>query len=116
MPNGRSGSLFLGKGELARWLSGLEGSEIVGISIALLVSGRSPGVSVESVAGLLANCRADRIAVEEQDNNDYIIHLDCPLDGESTDTDKWVLVRPDSPLFEELRREHKRQGQWGAGL
>jgi hypothetical protein len=116
MPNGRSGSLFLGKDDLAQWLSGLEGSEIVGISIALLVAGRSPGVSVESVAGLLASCRADRVAVEEQDNHDYIIHLDCPLGGESTDNEKWVLVSPDSPLFEELRREHKRQGQWSAGL
>ena len=116
MPNGRSGCLFLNKAEFAGWLSGFVANEIIGLCLPSPKVGRLREVSVETVVGMLATYPGDRIAVEEQDGDEYIIHLDYPLGVEPSDFERWILVRPKSPLFQELRRQHNQQGRWGAGF
>ena len=44
-----------------------------------------------------------------------VVHLHHPFDMDPPETDKWIVIKPESPLFEELMRQHHRQGTWGAG-
>src|SRR5262245_9651254 len=113
MPNGRSGSLFLNKAAFTGWLSGRDGNEIIGRRLA---PGEADGVSVEMIVGMLATYPADRIVVEEQDGHWYIVHMYYPFSLEPPDLGRWILIRPESSLFEELQRQHIQQGRWGAGL
>lgn len=109
MPNGRSGSLFLEKTEFANWLRSRDDQEIIGLSLP------ATAVSVAMAIEMLASFPIERIAVEEQDARSYIVHLHHPLDIDPPEIEKWILIKPGSPLFEELRRRHERQGKWGAG-
>jgi hypothetical protein len=92
MPNGRSGSLFIEKAALGRWLSGLAGAQIVGHVLASRTTGRPAEISAETVSEILAVYPADRIAVEEQDRTAYVIHLYHPFDMDPPDPEKWILV------------------------
>jgi hypothetical protein len=114
MPNGRSGSLFLNKTEFASWLSVRKSDEVIGRCPALPGPDRQV-VSVEMVVELLGTYPADRIVVEEQDRASYIVHLYHPFTLSPPDPERWILIKPESPLFQELRRQHKQQGKWGAG-
>jgi hypothetical protein len=114
MPNGRSGSLFLNKVEFGNWLSSRDGQEIIGLSFEPATR-RPQAVSVETVVGMLATYPPDRIAVEEQDGRAYVIHIYHPFSLDPPDLKRWILIRPESPLFQELRRQHDQQGKWGAG-
>lgn len=114
MPNGRSGSLFLNKAEFASWLNGRDGHESIGLCLAPRGTDRR-AVSVERLAGMLDTYPADRIVVEEQDGRDYILHMYHPFSLDPPDLERWILIRPESPLFQELRRQHDQQGKWGAG-
>ena len=114
MPNGRSGSLFLNKTEFASWLSDRDGHEIIGLRFVSPENDRR-NVSVETVVEMLATYPADRIVVEEQDGGAYIIHMYHPFSLDSPDLERWILIKSESPLFEELRRQHDKQGKWGAG-
>jgi hypothetical protein len=112
MPNGRSGSLLLKKAELASWLSGRDGHQIIGLCLA---PPTRRTVSVEMIVGMLATYPADRIVVEEQDGRAYIVHMYHPFSLDPPDFERWILIKPESPLFQELRRQHDQQGRWGAG-
>jgi hypothetical protein len=110
MPNGRTGSLFLNKTEFADWLSRRDDDEIVGRSVA-----PATAVSVATVTGMLASFPLDRVAVEEQHATAYVVHLYHPFDMDPPDMSRWILIKPELPLFEELRRRHHGQSKWGGG-
>ena len=114
MPNGRSGSLFLNKIEFASWLGSRDGREIIGLCLARLGTDH-PSVSVEMIVGMLATYPVDRIVVEEQDGRAYVVHMYHPFSLDPPDPERWILIKPESPLFQELRRQHDQQGKWGAG-
>jgi len=43
-------------------------------------------------------------------------HMYYPFGLDPPDVDRWILIKPESSLFEELRRQHNQQGKWAAGL
>ena len=111
MPNGRSGSLVLNKTEFASWLSVRDGHEFIGRSLVPPENERVK-VSVQMMAGMLATYPADRITVEEHDSCAYIIYM---FDWARPAPERLILIEPDSPLFQELRRQHDQQGRRGTG-
>src|SRR5512145_1397628 len=98
MPNGRSGSLFVDKDELARWLDSVDNAQIVGRSLASTSAGRCSDVSAEAVSAILAEYPTERVVVEEQDGICYVLHLYYPLSKQPPDLEKWILVGSASPL------------------
>ena len=115
MPNGRSGALFIDKRELAGWLSGFAGTQIIGRALGSNPTGRPAEVSADTVSAIVAAYPAERIAVEEQDRAFYVLHLYYPLNVDPPDLEKWIMIGSESPLFEELRTRHEQQGTRGAG-
>jgi len=115
MPNGRSGSLFIDKRELARWLSGFAGTQIIGRALASTATGCPAEVSADTVSAIVAAYPAERITVEEQGRAAYLLHLYYPLSMDPPDLERWILIGAESPLFKELRTRHEQQGTWGAG-
>ena len=98
MPNGRSGEFDVNKERLERILSALPSEAVVGKSIA------AGDVDVSAVYRMVSEYPDDLIAVEEQYDRWYIIHLE-PIQANPPSAEKWIMVSPESPLFEELRRQ-----------
>jgi hypothetical protein len=44
-----------------------------------------------------------------------IVHMYYPFSLDPPDLERWILIKPQSPLFEELRRQHVQQGRSSAG-
>ena len=104
----------MAKTEFASWLSDRDGHEIIGLRFVPRENDRR-NVFVETLVEMLATYPSDRIVVEEQDRGAYIIHMYYPLSLDPPDFERWILIKPESPLFEKLRRQHDKQGKWGAG-
>ena len=104
----------MNKTEFASWLGGRDGQETIGLRFVPPENDRLK-VSVETLVGMLATYPGDRIVVEEQDGRAYIVHMYHPFGLDPPDLERWILIKPESPLFEELRRQHDEQGRWGAG-
>jgi hypothetical protein len=102
MPNGRSGGFPIEVAELKRLVDGTGGAQIGMLAgDNARATGLQPALS-PAVLRLLAECRSERVAVEEQDHSAYIIHL-------SNVPTLWVLVYQDSPIFAGLKQRHD---QW----
>jgi hypothetical protein len=101
MPNGRSGGFPLEKTELKRLLGVMSSDALLGHMVDV-PSKRILPVTTIQIAQLVNECGSDLVAVEEQDGNSYIIHLnDKPV--------VWVMIGTTSPIFHELRHRHS---QW----
>ena len=106
MANGRSGGFGLSKKEFERILNSLSPELVVGSYISPSGSAR---VDVSTVIRMVGECPDDPIAIEEQDYKYYVVHID----GMATTVpipEKWILVVSESPLFQEFREQHTRQG------
>ena len=102
MPNGRSGGFIMQTNDLKELIKAVSGTTFVG---HLLVQGLTPRLGCASdVAPFVEECLQDRLAVEEQHHDSYIIHL-------SNEPIRWLSVGSGSSLFPELRRRH---AQWVA--
>ncbi len=100
MPNGRSGGFLIEKADLKHLVQALPDATVVAKVIVHSPPIRS--ADAKEVARLVDECPSDRIAVEEQDHNFYIIHLSYapkPL---------WAMVGQEMPIFRELRQRHDR--------
>lgn len=100
MPNGRSGGFVIEKADLERLVEALRGGSVV----AQIVIHSCPPRAADALelARFIDECPNDRIAVEEQHHEFYIIHLSN--EPELT----WVLVDSETPLFSGLRQRHDR--------
>lgn len=116
MPNGRTSSLLIGREQLAGMLQRMaEGSSGVGPStrVGLRISPQGQAVDLGEVVRLLGLFRGAGVWIEEHGEAMYVMHLDHELEArEPVDSDRWIVVRPDSPLFEPLRLEHARSRTW----
>lgn len=114
MPNGQSGGFLIDRHEFAQLLDALSSTSTVGISVGAVNRARSIGppstcLSKADMIELLVAFPSGRVWIEEQDHRFYVIHLDHPADKPGPpDGDKWILVGPDSQLFEVLRHQHER--------
>ncbi len=104
MPNGRSDEFGVNKESLERSLSALPSEAVVGRSAT------SGDVNVSAVARMVSEYPDDLIRVEEQDHRWYIIHLES-FQGNPPSGEKLIMILPESPLFEELRRQYDRHGK-----
>jgi hypothetical protein len=103
MPNGRSGGFGISKEDFERVLSALPANAVVGRSMASGVV-----IDVSTAGRMVSDYPDDLIAVEEQHYSGYIIHLE-PIEVDPPNGEKWIIVWPESPLFEDLKRQHARQ-------
>lgn len=97
MPNGRSGSFSVSRHDFEQLLNMIPTGTVVG---KLLSDRTFRALNVSEARQLLAEHLRDRVFVEEQYQNYYIIHL------AKGDEPTWIVVREDSHLFAELRRHH----------
>jgi len=104
MPNGRSGEFSIQKEKLEHILNALPSEAVIGTSIV------SDDLDVSAVSRMVIECPDDLIWVEEQDDRWYIIHLE-PIQANPPNPETWVAVSPESPLFEEMRRQLVRHGK-----
>ena len=100
MPNGRSSSFSVSRHDFEHLLNAIPTDTVVG----KLLSGPHRdrpfhALNASEARQLFAGHVRDRVFVEEQYQNYYIIHL---TKGDRPAT--WIVVREDSPLFAELRR------------
>ena len=102
MPNGRTGGFIMLRVDLEELVRAVSGSMIVGHLLGDGLPNR--GGSASEVISLVKECSQERVAIEEQHRDSYIIHL-------SNEPIRWVSVASSSPLFLELRRRHS---QWMA--
>ena len=100
MPNGRSDDFVVNRENLERILNALSPDAMVGKIL-------TAQVDVSAISQMLSTYPDDLIAVEEQYESWYIIHLE-PIGTYPPNIEKWVMVSAESPLFEELRRQHHR--------
>jgi hypothetical protein len=105
MPNGLSGGFRVSKLTLERILDALPADTVVGMTPTRPFA----SVDVSAVCRMVAAYPDDLIWVEEHDYGSYVIHLE-PADTHPPDAGKWIAVLPESPVFEELRRQHVREG------
>src|ERR1700687_5575314 len=102
MPNGRSGGFIRQSGRLKKLFRAGSGSPIIGHLVEQALS--NPSACASDVAPFVEECPQDRVAVEEQDHDSYIIHFSiAPI--------RWLSIGSGSPLFPERRRRH---AQWMA--
>jgi hypothetical protein len=73
MPNGRSGGFVIETVDLRELVKAVSDTTVVGQAFVNSLPPRL--VSSSEVSRLVEECRHDRIAVEEQDNAAYVIHL-----------------------------------------
>src|SRR5271157_2398110 len=98
MPNGRSGGFIIEKADLNRLVKNLPDAQYV-CKIVKKSPRLQPADALE-IARLVDECPKDRIAVEEQDDKFYVIHL-------SNEPELlWLMVGSESPIYPELRRRH----------
>ena len=95
MPNGRSGGFAIKRLDLSQLLSSVPPGTIVGTWFAKSV------VSAAEALRALNDRAGESVGVEEQDHVEYIIHVG----GMET----WIAVTPESPIYSELRHQHR---QW----
>ena len=100
MPNGRSGGFVIEKTALKQVIKTLPVGTVVATVIAH--DSRLRPADAQEVARLVEECPSDRIAVEEQDHNFYIVHLSNQPEL------LWLSVKSDTALFLELRQQHER--------
>jgi hypothetical protein len=98
VPNGRSGGFVIETSDLRQLVAAVAADTEVGLLATHLLRPRA--ASATEIAPYIQECPHDRVAVEEQDNKFYIIHL-------SNDPDiVWVVVHSASPIHAELRLRH----------
>ena len=111
MPNGRSGGFVIKTADLKELVKTVSDTAVVGkMVVHPLPRETVPNVPPTIRAGNAAEvtrffeeCPHDRVAVEEQDNKFYIIHLS------NEPKLLWLLIGSESPIFPELRQRH---AQW----
>lgn len=105
MPNGLSGGFSLSKETLQLVLNGLPADAAVG-QTAIRLKEPLDVVDVSAMCRMVSEYPDDLILVEEH-NNSYVVRLE-PIATSPPNIEKWIMVFPKSPLFEELRRQHLR--------
>ena len=100
MPNGRSGGFVIEKADLKHLVKALPDTKVV----ARIMFHSSPPRAADAaeITRFVEECPNDRIAVEEQDHECYIIHLS---NGPQL---MWVVALSKTPMFLELRQRHER--------
>jgi hypothetical protein len=112
MGNGKSGGFGISKERLQQILDALPADAVVaraGTSRKVQPSAvglPSIEIKVSAMRQTVSEYPEDVFPVEEQDYSWYILHLE-PIHVEPPTIEKWVIVRSNSPLFEELRRCHR---------
>ena len=103
MPNGRSGSFNISRHDFEQLLNTIPIGTLVGHLLLCVPQGDRSFRALDALEArqLFAELPLDRVFVEEQYQKFYIIHL-AKREGATT----WIVVREDSPLFAELRRQH----------
>jgi hypothetical protein len=101
MPNGRSGGFPIATVELKRLVRETADSESFGTLMSFTDPSkpRNESVKATEILRLVSECTQESVAIEEQDQTSYIIHL-------SNDPVVWVLVGPNSPAFDGLKQYH----------
>ncbi len=101
MPNGRSGGFVIGKADLKNLVKTFPDDTV----LARVFEGSAQPrlANALETTRFVDECPNDRIAVEEQHQSSYIIHL------RNEPEIIWLAVFSDEPLFLEL---HKRHQQW----
>ena len=99
MPNGRSGGFIIETADLKELVTAVSDTAVVG---KLTTGLRLRTASAAEISRCIEECPLDRIAIEEQDNTFYIIHIRNEPDI------IWVSVNSESPIFAQLRQRHTR--------
>jgi hypothetical protein len=100
MPNGRSGGFVIEKADLKNLVKTIPDATVIARILSSSAEPR-PLDAVET-SRLVGECLNDRIAVEEQHHDCYIIHLTNEPEN------IWLMVGPMAPIFLELRERHRR--------
>ena len=114
MTNGRSGGFLIRKSDLEELLNRLAEGAVAGYTVASLIKERSSpshtaeGCDRATLNEMLKAFDGKQVWVEEQDSKVYVLHLDWEVQVErDPDPQKWILIKPGSPLFAALRERHK---------
>ena len=99
MPNGRSGGFVIETADLKQLLTAVSETAVVG----QLSTGRQlRAASTAELSRCIEECPLERVAVEEQHDIFYIIHIS------NSPINIWVSVTSESPIFVQLRQRHAR--------
>jgi hypothetical protein len=99
MPNGHSGGFVIETADLKELVKTISDTTVVG-KIAVLSSPPIREAIAAEVIRFVEECPHDRVAVEEQDNKFYIVHLS------NEPRLLWLVIGSESPIFLELQRRH----------
>ena len=105
MPNGRTGGFIIELGDLKELVNSASEATVVGHILNQSQSMRPQPAATAEALRFVNECKYERVAVEEQHRDSYIIHL-------SREPLIWLIVGPEHPLFEGLRQRHV---QWMTG-
>ena len=92
MPNGWSGGFYLARKQLEQLLANCEDSAELG-------STTKKPVTAADVREIMKHWNDDRLYVEEQDHQWYIMQF--------PDTKEWIVVTSESPLYVDFRQYHE---------
>ncbi len=98
MPNGRSGGFVIKTADLKELVRTISDTTVVGKMAVLTPPIREANAA--EVIRFVEECPHDRVAVEEQDNKFYILHLS------NEPKLLWLVIGSESPIFLELQRRH----------
>jgi hypothetical protein len=101
MPNGRSGGFVINTADLKELVKIIPDETVVGQMVVLPSPIRA--ASAAEVIRFVEECPHDGVAVEEQDNKSYIVHLSHEPKL------VWLVIGSESPIFLEFPRRH---AQW----
>jgi hypothetical protein len=104
MPNGRSGGFVMNTADLKELVKTIPDETVVGQMVVLTSPIRA--ASSAEVIRFVEECPHDGVAVEEQDNKLYIVHLS------NEPKLSWLVIGSESPIFLEFQRRH---AQWKTG-
>jgi len=99
MPNGRSGGFMMNATEWKVLAEVVPDQTKIG---KIFDGGAVRSVTVADVIRFIEESSRERLAVEEQDHNSYIVHINNEPEI------LWIVVGPESPIFPELQRLHAR--------
>lgn len=99
MPNGRTGGFMMNAAEWKVLAEVVPEQTTIG---KIFDGGAVRAVTLADVIRFIEASSRERLAVEEQDHNSYIVHINNEPEI------LWIVVGLESPIFPEIQRLHAR--------
>ncbi|MGA2420379.1 MAG: hypothetical protein ABSG69_09865 [Candidatus Acidiferrum sp.] len=99
MPNGRSGGFMMNATEWKVLAEVVAEQTMIG---KICDGGAIRAVTLADVIRLIETSSRERLTVEEQHHDSYIVHIN------NEPQILWIVVGPESPIFPELQKLHAR--------